>query len=341
MNVPKQRTRAWKRPLRRTFASLLGGLAVLGLGLSGCDGNGGTLPGDLRFGQVGQVEVELFVPLDRGIGSQHQVLTWASSGAWSLQEFITYRGLTGDETLWKNPGDPSPFAAGYASFITSVDEVDGIPGLELDIPELPQDLEPECGPTMTRITLTIRDDPKSDQRRWVRCTEGSLSNLTPTGAGPDPAASRVVSAAIAVRNETVGSEFVSAYHGSVPFGTLARGEDTNTAMAAPQYLLDDAAWLDFWQSHAGTTSPPAVDFAEEIVIVAAVGVREEAGDSVEVRRILQVGEGTLTYVLERTPGDFCSPAARTHVPFHVVVAPRTPGPYRFADIDKELVTCGG
>jgi hypothetical protein len=345
--VARQRPHVRDRPSTRWLSPLLGVVVVLSLGLPGCDGNGSTLPGDLRFGQVGQVEVELYMPLDRGSGSLNQILTWGSSGAWSLREFIDYRGLIGDETFWKNQGDPSPLAAGYAAFITSVDEVDGIPGLELNIPELPQNPDPEpdpdCGPTMTRITLVIRDEPENAFRRWVRCTEGSLSNLTPTGAGPDAAASRVVSAAIGVTNGTVGPEFISAYHGSVPFGTLARGEDTSPTVPAPLYLLDDASWLDFWQSHTGGTSPPEVDFTAEMVIVAAVGVREEAGDSVEVRRILQVSDGTLTYVLERTPGDFCSPAARTHVPFHVVVAPRSlaPAPYRFADIEKELVTCGG
>jgi len=86
-------------------------VAALGLGLSGCDGNNGTYPDTLRNGQVGQVEVEIVAPLAQGSGSLHQILTWASSGAWSLQEFIAYRGLIGDESLSKNVGDPSPLAA--------------------------------------------------------------------------------------------------------------------------------------------------------------------------------------------------------------------------------------
>lgn len=328
--------RGWK------LAGALVGLAVVfGLGVAGCESSGSIDPNDTRYGQVGQVEVELLVPLAPqrlAAGSLRQVLTWGSSGAWSLQESISYRTLMGDETFVRNEGDPSPLAAGYASFIAMINEVEG---LELWIDSLPQGRVGPCAPTRTRITLVVRDDARNTQWHWIRCTDGSLSSLTPVGAGPDGAASRVVTAAQLVRDATVGPDFVSAYHGSVPFGTLDRGEDTDAFQTAPTYILDDEAWLAFWSRHSGTSSPPAVDFENELVVVAAVGAREEAGDSVEVRRILQVDDGTLTYVLERVPGDFCSPAARPHVPFHIVVSPRTPGPYRFADIETERVTCGG
>lgn len=328
--------------------ALLPLVASVLIGLPGCDGNNGTLPDNLRNGQIGRVEVELIVPRGSGpggfgVGSLHQILTWASSGAWSLQEFIAYRGLIGDETFSKNDGDPSLLAADYASFIT---QVNGVEGLKLFIDSLlvdsfPADREPHCGPTETHVSVVIQDDAKDTSWRWVSCTEGSLSNLTTTGAGPRPESARVVSAVQSVRNRTTGETFVSAYHGSVPFGTLARGEDTAAPLAAPMYVLDEQAWMAFWLSHAGGISAPEVDFATEMVIVAGVGTKDEAGDSVEVRRILQVSDGTLTYAFERVPGDFCSPAARSHVPFHVVVAPRTPAPYKFADITEERVTCGG
>jgi len=87
--------------------------------------------------------------------------------------------------------------------------------------------------------------------------------------------------------------------------------------------------------------PPEVDWTREMVIVAAVGERTEAGDSVEVRRILQTGEGTQVEIVERVPGDFCSPASRRHFPVHVVVAPRTLlDVLRFSDVATERVPCG-
>ena len=102
---------------------------VLCMGMWGCDGDGGTYPAGLRFGQVGEVEVDLAVPLAGSVrldvGSLHQTLTWKSSGTWSLRESIAYRGLIGDETFRRDPGDPSLLATGYASWVTLVDDVDG------------------------------------------------------------------------------------------------------------------------------------------------------------------------------------------------------------------------
>ncbi len=305
----------------------------------GCGDNGTTPPGTLRFGQLGHIQVHLDVPLQLRAGRLDQTLTWGSSGAWTFQESIWFRGLVGDETFLRNPGDPSLYAADYASLITQVNEVTG---LELFIEELSPDVDEECGPTRTRITFTIFDEVRDEEIAWIRCVAGSMSNLTPLDAGPDPAASRVALAAQLARNRTLGENFVYAYAGSVPFGTLDRGEDTPTRLGAPVAFLDTSSWMSFWRDHAGVAVPtPAVDFETEMVIVGAVGPRREAGDSVEVRRILQVDVGTLTEVFERVPGDFCSPASRSHVPFHIVVAPRTPTPIRFSDIRVERVPCGG
>ncbi|MFQ5537316.1 MAG: hypothetical protein ACE5GJ_07670 [Gemmatimonadota bacterium] len=312
-------------------------VSLLVLAVSGCGDSGTTPPGTLRFGQFGSAEVTLEVPLRLGQGELIQRVEWASSGLWTRYEAIRYRGLTGDESESRAPGDPAAFAAGYASFITQVNEVKG---LELFVPDLSQELEPECGVTRTRITLVIRDDSRGEEARWIRCADGSLANLTPVGAGPDPAASRVVAATQSLRDGTVGENFVSVYAGSVPFGELDRGDDTSSSLRSPAVYTDETEWKAFWNEHAPTRPLPSVSFDEEMVVVAIVGVRGEAGDSVEVRRILQVDDGTLTEVFERIPGDFCSPAARTHVPFHIVVAPRTPEPLRFADVRIERVACG-
>lgn len=310
-------------------------LALLATGSCGSDLT--TNPGALRFGQIGGVRVELDAPLRLGVGTLHQALVWESSGEWTLEESISYRGLHGDQDTRANPGQAGLFAEGYASLITQLNDV---PGQKLFIAELSQELDPPCGQTRTRIRFEVRDDVKEEEASWTRCADGSLANLTTLDAGPDAAASRVVLAALLARNRTLGETFVSAYAGSVPFGTLERGDDTPSGLDTPTVILSRNDWQSFWRSHAGEQEPPAVDFAEEMVIVGTVGPREEAGDSVEVRRILQVDLGTLTEVYERVPGDFCSPAARTHAPYHIVVAPRTPPPIRFADVRVELVSCG-
>lgn len=319
---------------RGGFAALLAGVLLAG----GC-GNGHPVdPGDLRFAQRGHVEVRLEVPLRLGEGRLAQELRWRSDGTWTLQETISYRGSVGDATVWRSNADASPYVLAYDGLVRKLNEE---PAEQLFTPDLPTALVPECGPTQTRVTLTLRDDARDESATWIRCVEGSMNTLTPQGAGPDPAASRVALAAILVRQSTVGERWISAYLGSVPFGTLDRGGDSRSALAAPVTFIDAAGFNEFWGRHAPGRAPPTVDFTRDMVVAAVVGVRREAGDSVEVRRILQVAEGSLAEVYERVPGDYCSPAARTHVPFHVVVAPRTPVPHRFADVKVERVSCGG
>ncbi len=313
-------------------------ITALSLALLASCGEGGAPLGPLRFGQLGYMYVDLEVPQQLGEGLLSQKLTWSSNGAWTLDESISYRGLLGDETIVRSKGDPKRYAADYASLITQVNDVEG---LKLFIPDLPQDLDPECGPTRTRIKLTIHDNIKDEDASWTRCVDGSLSNLTGVNAGPDPAASRIAVAAIQMREGTQGSNFVSAYNGTVPFGTLDRGDDTPAPLNGPITITDHRSWETFWQQHDANVRPlPIVDFSKEEVVVGVVGLRNEAGDSVEVRRILEVDQGTLIDLVERVPGNFCSPAQRTHRPFHIVVAPRTPDPLRFADVRVEEVDCG-
>lgn len=326
-------------------------MALLSVGLFslalGCGDDNGTPPDAVRFGQVGEVEVGIVAPLvsDAETGELQQILTWGSSGAWVLREIISYRGLEGDETVLRNTGDPVAYASAYASLITQLNEQDGLELFSV-APEAPQ----PCAPTRTRVTVTIWDELRKEEQSWIRCASGSLGTLKTSEAGPDIDALRVIQAAILVRDFTQGAKFISSYIGSVPFGTLDRGEDSGANLEGPTVYFSVPAgnpnpptgWLKFWADHNGTAPKdiPRVDWAEEMVVVAWVGLRTEAGDSVEVRRILRVAERTEVFLFERVPGDFCSPAARDHFPIHIVVAPRTRQPTDFGDLVQERVPCG-
>ncbi len=175
----------------------------------------------------------------------------------------------------------------------------------------------------------------------MRCSSGDFSKLSPAGSGPDAAASRVTQVAALAGQFTLGDDFVSVYSGSVPFSTMDRGEDSFAELGASFTFTSALGWPEFWRSHVGREeNPPAVDFERDMVVIGAVGWRLEAGDSVEVRRILQIDGGTLTEVVERVPGDFCSPAARLHVPFHIVLAPQTEPPVLFPEARVERIPCG-
>jgi hypothetical protein len=297
---------------------------------------------------VGEVRVEVLTPLGAPGGLLRQRVAWRSDGAWQLDEEITYRGLVGDATRRRPAGDPGGFASAYATLIAQVNET---PGLRLFIPELDATLEPDCGSGASTIRLEIEDTTRQEMGRWIRCARGPLSSLGPQGAGPDADASRVAAAVASVRDFTLGDGYRSPYLGSLPFGTLDRGEDSGVALERPLVFLPvldgsgvpraPGGWAAFWRDHTrGLRPPPTVDWSRDMVIVGALGLRSEAGDSVRVQRVLQVSNGAIVEMVERVPGDFCSPASRNQYPFHIVVLPRTPPAVQFADVRVERVPCG-
>jgi hypothetical protein len=313
-------------------------LLLLAVGLAGCGDDTPLDPGERPFGQKGSIRITVEAPLRLGAGLLSETLQWAASGEWTLDQRISYRGLEGDRSSTRHVDDRAELALSYSALIRALNEE---PAQSIFVQELSPDLIPVCGETLSRITFTVTDDARDATRTWIRCTAGTLGTLTPTGAGPDAAAARLVLAAVLIKDATLGVRWTSAYLGSVPFGTLDRGGDTKSILRAPGTFIDVGGFTAFWAKHAPGSAPPTVDFGNDMVVVGIVGTRQEAGDSVEVRRILQVDLGTVIEVVERLPGEFCSPAARTHVPYHIVVAPRTPIPHRFADIRKEPVSCGG
>lgn len=322
------------------------GLVGLLLGLLVACSEDGTRPGTLRFGQDGEVRVRVVTPVGAGdVGTLHQTLEWRSNGQWRLVERVSYRGEAGDSTVRRSEGDAGAYASNYASLITLVNEDQGV---SLFVEGVDPELDPGCGSTRSRVSVRILDEGRDETIEWVRCAAGSFAHLNPADAGPSgTGAARVVQVARLARDFALSSDFRSAYVGTVPFATLARRETSPAGTLEPAIFLGSEGrappgWPEFWSTHLGSGEPPLeVDWSEEMVIAATVGEVESAGHEVEVRRILQVDQGTQIEVFHRKPGDFCSPASGTHTPFHVVVAPRTTEPVRFqSQIRTEEFTCG-
>ena len=331
-------------------------LTMICVGLTGCDS---TSPGNglLRFGSVGEVRVTVESPLQGGIGWRQQVLTWNSDGAWTFYEEIGYDGVVGDESLTRNPGLPIQFAANYPSLIQLVNEREATKLFGLPDTLFSPNLDPDCGVGKSRVTLLIFDSRRNEQMQWPRCAADTspLATLKTQGSGPDTHGSRVIQLAINVRDWTIGEDFRYAYTGSWPFATLDKGTETESGVDGPRVFrtpdgaeIDDTPqhWAVFWDAHADTTRRPVpeVDWATQMVVVGAVGERDEVGDSVEVRRVLQIGDqdrvtGTRIEIVERIPGDYCAPARRIVRPYHIVVAPKAPEPVDFA-VRSERVPCG-
>ncbi|MEZ4424816.1 MAG: hypothetical protein R3E98_15500 [Gemmatimonadota bacterium] len=344
------------------WGPLLPFLALVALGIGACASDTGTQPGQFRFGQLGEIRVTVVSPLivvQNGTastqGELQQVFSWNSNGAWQILESVSYQGRVGDQDLMRAPGNPAFYQGGYATLITHLNDT---PALQLlGIEDLDPDLSPDCfgdgRDSRSKVIVQISDSISGGRIRWTRCAEGTLGDLTPEGAGPGESASRVVQAAVLARDFALGERWQSRYVGTLPFGTLDKGEGSlATSLTQPRVFRlgpnapssstnAPAEFATFWRQHKGQDqAPPNVDWQRQMVVVAAIGPVPEAGDSIEVRRIVEEGLGTtLVEFYERQPGDFCSPASRTQIPYHIVVAPRVTNLVRFADPRVERVPC--
>jgi hypothetical protein len=269
------------------------------------------------------------------------MIEWSSSGPWRSVERIFYSDKVGDATEHRSSGDVISLARTYAAWI---DLVNDSPSVSIFDGLVDAELVPTCEVPLSRVTLTITDRTLGDSIAWTRCSERTMPTLSGEGAGPDIQASRVAQAATLVRGLTVDQQrgFRYQYSGSVAFGTLDRGADAALLLTTPRVIEDDQAWRQFWADLTGSNrAPPAVNFATDLVLVGVLGQREEAGDSVEIRGVFRVSNGTQVSLWERRPGNFCTPARLTHVPYHIVFAPKDiPRPIFFSDVSVDMVPCG-
>ena len=252
------------------------------VGAAACDTGMEPEP-NLRFGQSGQLVVDvvtpqrLRLPSSSAEGELRQTLTWRSNGEWQLFESISYRGKIGSETITRSPGAPVAFASAYARTVV---EFNGVDGLELFIDALDPTLDPDCGFPHARVTLRVQDEVRSQEISWSRCARGPLGSLNPAGSGPDVHASRVILVSGFIHDRTLGDTATSAYRGSIPFATLDKGGKPGELQLSPRVFFggpgaedEPADWRDFWGWHAGTRSPPAVDWSTDMVLVAGDGAR--------------------------------------------------------------------
>ncbi|MCY3807993.1 MAG: hypothetical protein OXG58_00895 [Gemmatimonadetes bacterium] len=285
------------------------------------------------------------VPLGGGIGLKQQVLTWNSDGAWTLFEVIGYDDVDGDETTVRSSGLPIAFAAGHQTLLHDFNEREGTRLWELGREGR------ECGIGRSRVTFHVRDNPRDSIAEWQRCAgrATSLKELDEREVTePDDGAAGVVYLATRARDLAFGKDFDDyAYTGSLPFGTVDKGTQTEIKEQKPRLFRSPdgrsapAEWVRIWDEHRPGSSLPEVDWAGEMVVLATAGPRHELGDSIEVRKVLLVGEerDIFVEVVQRVPGDYCAPARRDVWPYHIVVTPRREGSFSFA-LRVERVPCG-
>ncbi len=335
-DAPIAVSRGWARRVLLGLVSLL----VVGV-IPACEGSTTVVPTP-RFAQIGEIRIDVERPIADGLGATEATLVWMSDGRWVLVERMLYQGRLGEERILSSRLNPGQLAPEYSTLNQQLNEN---PGLRLP-GEVDQGLIPTCVSPRSRVRVTMVDTFRDEVAQWTRCVDGSLFTLSVGSAGPDANAPRVVNAAQLVRAFTLGDSERSVFEGSIPFANLDRGESSPARPDGPMvFLTEDGTepdgWSDFWQSHTEGSQPlPEIDWGSEMVLVGSPGLRNEAGHTVNVRRVLPVGTATRVEMLEEIPGDFCSPAARERYPFHIVVAPLGPRPVSFSEPSELRVPCG-
>lgn len=91
-----------------------------------------------------------------------------------------------------------------------------------------------------------------------------------------------------------------------------------------------SAWAELAAGHDPIPTPPTVDFAAEMLLVATMGERITGGFVIDVERAA-VQDGTLRVsVLETSPGPTCMTTQAITCPADVVRVPRRDGSVAFA-----------
>ena len=94
-------------------------------------------------------------------------------------------------------------------------------------------------------------------------------------------------------------------------------------------------WREVWARIAGNATPapdaPEIDFATEMVLVAAMGTKPTGGWSVRIDRVARRGNTVYAEVTSQQPGSGCASIASLTAPVDVVVVQRTDGKVVFVE----------
>src|SRR5438046_1525164 len=100
----------------------------------------------------------------------------------------------------------------------------------------------------------------------------------------------------------------------------------NSKFVSPEHLVvkDAASWGSVWRSIAGNVSPlpptPPVDFAQEMVVVVAMGQRNTGGFIIDIVDAVAGKDGDLQVdVRETSPGTGCGVTTAMTAPVDVAI----------------------
>ena len=107
-------------------------------------------------------------------------------------------------------------------------------------------------------------------------------------------------------------------------------------------VRDEAAWRDAWAAiwRDATPAPPlpSIDFAREMVVVAALGERNSGGYGILIDSAAASGGGLRVFVRTTSPGPRCFVTGALTQPVDAARLPRVDGPVEFVE-RAEVTDC--
>ncbi|MES3035586.1 MAG: protease complex subunit PrcB family protein [Gemmatimonadota bacterium] len=92
-----------------------------------------------------------------------------------------------------------------------------------------------------------------------------------------------------------------------------------------------AAWVSIWQNLSPQPELPAVDFAQEMIVVAALGERGSGGFSIVIDSASRTPTGATVVVHVTSPGANCMNTMAITAPVDVARVPRVTGTVTFRE----------
>lgn len=107
---------------------------------------------------------------------------------------------------------------------------------------------------------------------------------------------------------------------ALPFGELARGNNSHQTERRHMLITDQATLLAVWRDLDGRM-PPSIDFERQAVLAVFMGQRRTGGYSIRVDEVVRDGDVLKVGVETRSPGADCITTQALTEPYHLVVIP--------------------
>jgi hypothetical protein len=117
--------------------------------------------------------------------------------------------------------------------------------------------------------------------------------------------------------------------GGLSMKTLDQGTQSGHDEARQVVVRSTSEWTTLWQVHAPDRKPPAVDFAQEMVVGVFVGTRPTAGFGVEIQNVREEKGALIVQYRETRPAANAMTAQVLTMPYHLVAIPRRAGDVKF------------